>query len=57
MSSQIVLHDIPGMESIAVKKEFNIDNPDNKAKTDSKKQLEKQFRLWLLPGIARNVSI
>jgi hypothetical protein len=57
MSSQIVVHDMPGMESIAVETRFDIDNPDNKTETDSKKRLEKQFRLWLLPGIITNGPI
>ncbi len=57
MSSQIVVNDMPGMESITVETRVAIDNPDNKTETDSKKRLEKQFRLWLLPGIVKNVPI
>ena len=57
MSSQIVVNDMPVMKSIVIETRFVIDNPDNKTKTDLKKRLEKQFRLWLLPGIVKNSSI
>ncbi len=45
MSSQIVVHDMPGMETIAIVKGSDIENSDDKTKIHSKKQLEKHILL------------